>query len=67
MEVANPFDDSDMSDGAISAFRIHNGHVDFQRQYVKTDRYMAETKHRRNLFGRYRNPFTGTLVCIFLS
>jgi len=46
-------------DGAISAFRIHDGHVDYQQRYVKTDRFMVETKYRRNLFGKYRNPFTG--------
>ena len=46
------------SDGSISAFRIHNGHVDYQQKYVKTDRFMVETKYRRNLFGKYRNPFT---------
>ena len=48
-----------MVDGSISAFRIHDGHVDYQQRYVKTDRFMEETKYRRNLFGKYRNPFTG--------
>ena len=51
-------------DGSISAFRIHDGHVDFQQKYVKTDRFMIETQHRRNLFGRYRNPFTGILFFV---
>jgi len=46
-------------DGSISAFRIHDGHVDYQQAYVKTDRFMVETKYRKNLFGKYRNPFTG--------
>jgi carotenoid cleavage dioxygenase len=53
-------------DGSISAFRIHNGHVDYQQKYVKTDRFMYETKHRRNLFGRYRNPFTGAFPFVQL-
>ena len=45
-------------DGAVSAFRIQNGHVDFKQRYVQTDRCKAETRQRQSLFGRYRNPFT---------
>ena len=39
-------------DGAVTAMRIENGHVDFKQKYVKTDRYMHETAARRALFGR---------------
>jgi len=45
-------------DGNISAIRIQNGHVDFKSRYVRTDRFVLETKARKNLFGKYRNPFT---------
>ncbi|KAF2878231.1 9-cis-epoxycarotenoid dioxygenase-like protein [Massariosphaeria phaeospora] len=45
-------------DGSVSAFRFENGHVDFKQRYVHTDRYKAETKARRALLGRYRNPYT---------
>jgi carotenoid cleavage dioxygenase len=54
-------------DGNVSAFRIHNGHVDFQQKYVKTDRYVTETKYRRNLFGKYRNPFTGMTLFFVIN
>ncbi|KAH7337362.1 carotenoid oxygenase [Pyrenochaeta sp. MPI-SDFR-AT-0127] len=45
-------------DGIISAFRIEDGQIDWKRRYVHTDRYKAESKARRPLFGKYRNPFT---------
>jgi carotenoid cleavage dioxygenase-like enzyme len=45
-------------DGAVSSFRIKDGHVDFRQRYVQTDRYRAERAARRSLFGAYRNPFT---------
>jgi len=45
-------------DGSVSAFRFQNGHVDWKQRYVQTDRFHAENKHRKALFGRYRNPFT---------
>lgn len=45
-------------DGAVTAIRIQNGHVDFKQRYVKTERYMHESKQRRALFGRYRNLYT---------
>ncbi|MHA6719704.1 carotenoid oxygenase family protein [Sphingomonas sp. RS6] len=45
-------------DGAITAFRFQNGHVDFQRRYVETDRVKAQRAARRSLHGKYRNPFT---------
>ncbi|KAH7357402.1 retinal pigment epithelial membrane protein-domain-containing protein [Pyrenochaeta sp. MPI-SDFR-AT-0127] len=45
-------------DGAVSAFRIFEEHVDRTRRYVQTDRFNAESDALRALFGRYRNPYT---------
>jgi carotenoid cleavage dioxygenase-like enzyme len=45
-------------DGSITAIRIQNGHVDFKQRYAKTDKFCAEKKARKSLFGKYRNPFT---------
>ncbi|KIH88785.1 carotenoid cleavage dioxygenase [Sporothrix brasiliensis 5110] len=45
-------------DGAVTAFQFADGHVDAKQRYVQTDRYRAETQHRKALFGRYRNPYT---------
>ncbi|KAI1878318.1 hypothetical protein JX265_002688 [Neoarthrinium moseri] len=45
-------------DGSVTAIRIVDGHADFKQRYVRTDRYVAENAARRNLFGKYRNPFT---------
>ncbi|CAI4213575.1 unnamed protein product [Parascedosporium putredinis] len=45
-------------DGCVSSFRIANGHVDWKRRYVRTDRFKAESQARQALFGRYRNPYT---------
>ena len=49
-----PFD----GEGHVSMFRIHNGHVDFKSRYPRTQRFEAQAKARRRLFGMYRNPFT---------
>jgi len=46
------------ADGMIARFNIENGAVDFDIRYVETERYLAEKKARRALFGHYRNPFT---------
>ncbi|MGZ3235072.1 MAG: carotenoid oxygenase family protein, partial [Croceibacterium sp.] len=46
------------ADGMIARFNIENGAADFDIKYVETERYKAEKKARRALFGRYRNPFT---------
>ena len=43
-------------DGAVSMFRIRNGTVDFKHRYVRTDKFVAEEKAGRALFGAYRNP-----------
>ncbi len=45
-------------DGMISLFRFENGHVDYKSRYVRTERFLAERKARRSLFGVYRNSFT---------
>ncbi|CZR55269.1 related to lignostilbene dioxygenase [Phialocephala subalpina] len=45
-------------DGNVSAFRFENGHVDFKQRYVHTDRFGAETRERKALFGKYRNMYT---------
>ncbi|KAF2710973.1 9-cis-epoxycarotenoid dioxygenase-like protein [Pleomassaria siparia CBS 279.74] len=45
-------------DGSVSAFRFENGHVDFKQRYVHTDRFKAETRARKALLGKYRNPYT---------
>ncbi len=45
-------------DGMISCFRFENGHVDYKSRYVRTERFLAERKARRGLFGAYRNRFT---------
>ena len=45
-------------DGMISMFRFEDGHVDYKSRYVRTERFLAERKARRGLFGAYRNRFT---------
>ncbi|MCM2474568.1 carotenoid oxygenase family protein [Rhizobium sp. CG5] len=45
-------------DGAISAFEFKNGHVDFKRRYVMTERLKAQRAARASLHGVYRNPYT---------
>ena len=45
-------------DGMISMFRFQDGHVDYRSRYVRTERFVAERKARRALFGAYRNRFT---------
>jgi len=46
------------ADGMVSRFRIQGNTVDFAIRYVETERYKAERKARRALFGAYRNPYT---------
>ena len=45
-------------DGAMSLFRISADGVNFRHRYVQTERYLAEQRARRALFGAYRNPYT---------
>ncbi|KAH8745894.1 lignostilbene dioxygenase family protein [Diaporthe sp. PMI_573] len=36
--------------GVVSAFRIHNGQVDFKIRYVQSDRYKVERNNRKTLW-----------------
>jgi carotenoid cleavage dioxygenase len=45
-------------DGMVGAFRFENGHVDYGQRWVRTERFQAERRARRGLFGLYRNPYT---------
>lgn len=45
-------------DGYISMFRFKNGRVDFKSRWVKTPRWENDRKAHRQLYGKYRNPFT---------
>lgn len=52
-------DDSPFSmDGYITSFRIHNGIVDFKARWIKTPRFLNNLAARKQLYGKYRNPFT---------
>ena len=56
-----PLNDDDIfidGEGKVVMFRFENGHVDFKTRYVRTARYNLQEKHRRELFGRYRNRYT---------
>jgi len=46
------------TDGYISMFRINNGVVDFRGRWVKTPRFLNNLKARKQLYGKYRNPYT---------
>ena len=50
----NPFS----PEGYISSFRIKNGIVDYKGRWVKTPRFLNNLAHRRQLYGKYRNPYT---------
>jgi carotenoid cleavage dioxygenase-like enzyme len=45
-------------DGAVMSLRFSEGHVDFKRRYVLTERPLAQREARRPLFGVYRNIYT---------
>jgi carotenoid cleavage dioxygenase len=45
-------------DGYISMFRFRNGRVDFKSRWVKTPRWENDRRAGRQLYGKYRNPFT---------
>ena len=51
---AGPFN----ADGQVGMFRIANGSCDYKSRYVRTPRYLADRKARRQLFGNYRNRAT---------
>lgn len=58
VEFLDPMTIAAGGDGAVRAFRIKDGHIDFASKYVRTERYLAERAARRSLYGNYRNPFT---------
>ena len=45
-------------DGHVSMFRIKDGNVDFKCRFARTQRYKAQLKARRALYGIYRNRAT---------
>lgn len=45
-------------DGLVSMFRICDGRAHLKSRYVKTDRFLAEQKAGKTLFGKYRNKHT---------
>ena len=45
-------------DGVLTAFRIHQGRVDFKMKYVETERYLISRRTGKNLFGLYKNPWS---------
>lgn len=49
-----PFD----GEGHVSMFRFSAGRVDLKSRYVRTQRFNAQRRAGRALFGMYRNPFT---------
>ena len=53
-----PDDSPFNADGYVSMFRFTGGSVDFKGRWVRTARWLADDKARRQLFGYYRNPFT---------
>lgn len=36
----------------MSAFRIKDGHIDFQQRYVRTEKFVKEREARRALLGK---------------
>jgi len=45
-------------DGNVTLFKFKQGSVDVKTRFVETQRYKAQTKARKALFGTYRNPRT---------
>ncbi|UVJ45720.1 carotenoid oxygenase family protein [Pseudomonas sp. LS1212] len=45
-------------DGMISMFRFEKGRVSLKTRYARTQKFLAEEKAGRPLFGAYRNPYT---------
>ncbi|MFD4603776.1 carotenoid oxygenase family protein [Streptomyces sp. NPDC058464] len=45
-------------EGMVHRFRFENGHVDYRSRWVRNERFLAQEKARRSLFGRYRNRYT---------
>ncbi|HEX7710697.1 MAG TPA: carotenoid oxygenase family protein [Sphingomonadaceae bacterium] len=53
-----PDDSGVNADGYISMFRFRDGKVDFKSKWVKTERWKHDRAAHRQLYGKYRNPFT---------
>ncbi|CAI7637745.1 unnamed protein product [Penicillium manginii] len=56
-----PFIENDVwfnGDGCVSAFRIHDGQVDFKQRFVRTEKFEREREANRALVGKYRNKYT---------
>jgi carotenoid cleavage dioxygenase-like enzyme len=52
-------DDSPFNeDGYVSRFRIKNGVCSYKGRWVQTERYLNNHAAGRQLYGKYRNPFT---------
>ena len=45
-------------DGMLHMVRLEHGHADLKTRYVQTEKWKAERRARRGLFGAYRNPYT---------
>jgi carotenoid cleavage dioxygenase-like enzyme len=45
-------------DGLMSLFCFKDGRVDYRSRWVKTPRWENDRKAHRQLYGKYRNPFT---------
>jgi carotenoid cleavage dioxygenase-like enzyme len=45
-------------DGYINMFRFKDGIVDYKSRWVRTPRWLNDRKAHRQLYGKYRNPFT---------
>lgn len=53
-----PDDSPFNADGYISMFQFRNGVANFRGRWIKTDRWLAQQKAQRQLFGYYRNALT---------
>ncbi|WP_129790466.1 carotenoid oxygenase family protein [Sphingosinicella sp. CPCC 101087] len=45
-------------EGMAHMLRFDRGHVTYRSRWVRTERFVAQEKARRTLFGRYRNRYT---------
>ncbi len=54
-------------EGQIHRFQFEDGQVHYRSRWVRTERFVAQEKARRALFGRYRNRYTSDLSVRHLS
>ncbi len=45
-------------EGMVHMFRFDDGHVGYKSRWVRNERFIAQEKAKRGLFGRYRNRYT---------